>query len=216
MKKRLHDQKAGFAILIALFVVSLLEVVFRVGCLRQSLLTTTNAGQPLATAIFSAMLMIFTLKGKHRICYICYGAWLAYFVLDQVFGLPGAIANLAITTTLPGIISVVIRIICMINIIAIGALLVEYMDDGTIYNRAFNILCAITLFFLAVDIFKCLYIIISGTAAGTPNGIELALFKKQIMLVVFNNVYHVIMTFLFAFFAYDSAKMQLKKTKLSK
>ena len=46
MKKRLHDQKAGIAILTALFIISLLEVVFRVGCLRQSLLTTTNAGQP--------------------------------------------------------------------------------------------------------------------------------------------------------------------------
>ena len=73
MKKRLHDQKAGIAILSALFITSLLEVVFRVGCLRQSLLTTTNAGQPLATAIFAAMLLIFTLKGKHRICYLCYG-----------------------------------------------------------------------------------------------------------------------------------------------
>ena len=215
MKKRLHDQQAGIAILSVLIVLSLLEVVFRLGCLRQSLVATSNAGEPLGTAIFAIMLMIFTAKGKHRICYICYGAWLSCFVLDQFFGLFGIVADLAVTTTLPGIFSVVIRLICMINIIAIGVLLVEYMNDGTIYNRAFNVLCAITILLFMADIIKSLCLIfVLGMPAGVP--VELAVFRKELMLLVFNNAYHVVMTLLFAFFAYDSAKMQLKKMKLAK
>ena len=36
-------------------------------------------------------------------------------------------------------------IVSMICIIAIGVLLVEYMDDGTIYNHAFSGLCIVAI-----------------------------------------------------------------------
>jgi hypothetical protein len=49
--------------------------------------------------------------------------------------------------------------------------------------------------------------------ATLPNGIDFAFFKNQIALDLFNKGYHVVMIFLFAFFAYDSAKMQLERTK---
>lgn len=216
MKNRPRDKKAGVILLAALIIISLAEIIFRATVIGEAVLTTSNLGEQLAVIALAVTILIFTAKGKHRICYICYGAWLACFVLNQVFGLPSMLVDLTVNTTLPGIIAVVIRIICMVNIIAMGALIVEYMNDGTIYNRAFNALSIITILLFAADIFKCIYIIASGAMpAGFSADVELAVFKKQMMLVVFNDIYHIIMTFMFAFFAYDSAKMQLKKTKLS-
>ena len=40
--------------------------------------------------------------------------------------------------------------------------------------------------------------------------------KMHTTLVLFNNAYRLTMIFLFSFFAYDSAKMQLKKVNFSK
>ena len=40
--------------------------------------------------------------------------------------------------------------------------------------------------------------------------------QKFYMLDAFNCMYRIVMVFLATFFAYDSAKMQLKKTNLSK
>ena len=57
---------------------------------------------------------------------------------------------------------------------------------------------------------------IAFTAAEAPAGMDLALLRKQGMLLIFNNVYRIVMIFLFTFFAYDSAKMQLKKANLTK
>lgn len=213
MKKRLHDKKAGLVLLSVLLVLSVTEVVFRLGCMRENLLSTSNAGVPLATAIFAVMIMIFTLRGKHRICYICYGAWLACFVLDQAFGLPGMIGNLVVNFSDPGMTtSIVLRLLTMICIVGIGALLVEYMNDGTIYNRAFNALCLITVLLLAADIIMG----ILGVAFAPSESVVHLRLKKQLMLVVFNNIYRLSMVFLCTFFAYDSAKMHLKKTDLAK
>jgi hypothetical protein len=49
-----------------------------------------------------------------------------------------------------------------------------------------------------------------------PAGVELATFKKNMLLLVFNNLHYIVLVFLFTFFAYDSAKAQLKKTDFSK
>ena len=113
------------------------------------------------------------------------------------------IVNLAVYIGNPGTLPILIRIIGMICIIAIGALLVEYMNDGTIHNRAFNALCVITI---------VLYIISIGIGAfDLANGMPI-----NISLDMFNKAKDIIMIFLFTFFAYDSAKAQLKKTNLTK
>ena len=87
-----------------------------------------------------------------------------------------------------------------------GFLKVAY---GTIYNKAFNSVCVIVVSILALDICRGVY----GLAFLTP---VQNIMKSQGMLVIFNDIYCLLMIFLCTFFAYDSAKMQLKKVKLSK
>ena len=217
MKKRLHDKNAGIALLTTLIVISALEWIFRLACIGEDLVETPNAGEPLAIAIFAILLMIFTLKGKDRMSYVCFGVWTGYFILDQFFELPGMLANVAANISNPIIIvSIVIRLVTMLCIVAIGALLLEYMNDGTICNRAFNALCMITILLHVVVIGLSVHGMIVGAVAEMPAGIDIVLLRKQSMLLIFNNVYRIAMVFLFTFFAYDSAKHQLKKTKLSK
>ena len=91
MKKRLHDKKAGIAILLALIIISLVEVIFRAVAMGEAVLTTANLGEQLAVIALAATILILTAKGKDRACYICYGAWIAYFVLDHIFELPGVV-----------------------------------------------------------------------------------------------------------------------------
>ena len=208
MKKRLHDKKAGIAILISLIIISLAEVIFRAVAMGKAILTTANLGEQLAVIVLAATILILTAKGKDRACYICYGAWAGYFILDQLFELPGTISNLLAGSDPIMNISTALRILTMVCIVAIGVLLVEYMSDGTIYNRAFNVLCVITLLLLAGDMFISIHGLVFA-----PIDI---LLKKHTALVLFNNFYRIVMIFLFAFFAYDSAKMQLKKVNFSK
>ena len=89
MKKRLHDKKAGIAILAALIIISLAEVIFRAVAMGEAVLTTANLGEQLAVIALAVTILILTAKGKDRACYILYGAWIGYFVLDQLFELPG-------------------------------------------------------------------------------------------------------------------------------
>ena len=216
MKKRLHDKKAGIAILLALIIISVAEVIFRATVMKEFVFATENLGEQLIVIALAATILLFTAKGKDRACYILYGAWLACFIMNQVFGLPSVITNLIVNISNPGIISIIIRLLAMICIIAIGVLLVEYMNDGTIYNHAFNAFCIIAVLLLIVDISTGLYNVAFNEPTTLPNGIDFDLFKKQIMLDIFNKAYHVIMIFLFTFFAYDSAKAQLKKANLAK
>ena len=208
MKKRLHGKKAGVAILLSLIILSLAEVIFRIVALRDIMLTTSNFGEQLATIIFATTILIFAAKGKDRVCYICYGGWLGYFVLDQLFELPGTIATHIAWVASQGKMSVsditiILRILSMITILVIGALLVEYMNDKTIYNRAFNFFCIITLLMIVANIAFDLYNFF-------------ALGYTEALLAVFNNVTRVTIVFMFTFFAYDSAKHQLSKTDFSK
>jgi hypothetical protein len=213
MKKRLHDKKAGIALLTTLIVISVLEWIFRIACIGEDLVATPNAGEPIAIAIFSILIMIFTLTGKDRMSHVCFAVWVGYFILDQFFELPGMLANFAANVSNPVItVSIVIRLVTMLCIVAIGALLLEYMNDGTIYNRAFNTLCIITIALLVVSLLWAIYQLAFASVDGAQN----VLLKKQNVLVIFNNVYRIVMVFLFTFFAYDSAKAQLKKTNLTK
>jgi hypothetical protein len=167
------------------------------------MLATANLGEQVAIIVLSAFIITMTLKGKDRICYICYGAWLGCFVFDQLFGLPGMIVNLTVYIGNPGTLPILIRIIGMICIIAIGALLVEYMNDGTIYNKAFNVLCILTSLLILLNMGLTVYdVITSGTT--------------EFLLATFHDLYRLTMIFMFTFFAYDSAKKQLNKVDFSK
>ena len=217
MRNRLHDKKAGIAILVSLIIISVAEVIFRAIIANGIAFATSNFGEQLTVIIFALMILIFSAKGKDRVCYLLYGAWIAYFVMDQAFELPGMVGDLVINFTLTRMtISIGLRIVSMLCIIALSALLVEYMNDGSIYNRAFNTLCVITILLHVVTIGMSIYSVVTGVAIKTPNGIELDLFQKQNLLVIFNNLYRIAMVFLFTFFAYDSAKKQLSKVNFEK
>ena len=211
MKKRLHDKKAGIAILISLIIISLAEVIFRAAAVGEAVLTTSNLGEQLAVIALAVTILILTARGKDRACYICYGAWIGYFVLDQIFELPGAIisiissfeSNIDMAGQATGLVCNILFVLSSITIIAIGALLVEYMTDGTIYNRAFNVLCVLTSVMI-------LCTVIVPVFGAITTGL------REVWLAVFNNLYRLVMVFMFTFFAYDSAKAQLKKTDLTK
>ena len=205
MKNRLHDKKAGIVFRVALIIISLADIISRVAILGEAVYTARNLGEQLAVVVLAATILIFGAKGKDRICYICYGAWIGYFVLDQLFELPGMIVTLikAITSNGYGISALIFTIIASLGFIAIGALLVEYMNDGTIYNRAFNTVCTITV----LSVLAAMIMNIIGVSTGDP---------ASVMLIIFYNLYRLAMVFMSAFFAYDSAKHQLKKTDLTK
>ena len=203
MKKRLHDKKAGIAILISLIIISLADIIFRAVAIGEAVLTTANLGEQLAVIALAVTILILTAKGKDRACYICYGAWIAYFVLDQVFELPGVVVGIINQMAQPEMVTpflamgAIVRVLGMVGIIAIGVLLVEYMNDGTIYNKAFNVLCIATVLLLAATIAGS---ICSAVAVHSKFALE-----------TFNSLYRIAMVFMFTFFAYDSAKAQLKK-----
>ena len=126
-------------------------------------------------------------------------------MLEQLFELPSMITTLiqAVASDGYGVSAILFTIIASLGFIAIGVLLVEYMDDGTINNSAFNIVCTVTV----LSLLAALIINIIGVTAGDP---------VSLMLVILYNLYRLAMVFMSAFFAYDSAKAQLKKTDLTK
>ena len=208
MKNRPRGKKAGIILLAAIIIISLAEIIFRAVAMGlEAVLTTANFGEQLVTIALAVTILIFAAKGKDRTCFILYGAWIAYFVLDQLFELPGTLISFIDWVSTQGAmtadnIAIILRIFSMATIVAIGGLLVEYMTDKTIYNRAFNVLSVATVLMISANIAMDIYNVI-------------ALGFNDAFLLIFNNAYRVVMVFMFAFFAYDSAKVQLKKTKLS-
>ena len=210
MKKRLHDKKAGIAILVSLIILSLAETIGNL--ILNTEFSTFNLGEPFATLVFAAIVLFFTCKNKDRISYICYGAWIAWFVMNQIFELPGMISTLCSTvgnidalvaagTAVHALISIGLRMVIMICIIAIGALLVEYMNDGSIHNKAFNAMSVITILLLVASVIWGIVVMRNST---------------NMIIYIINTLSRITMVFMFTFFAYDSAKAQLKKTDLSK
>ncbi|MBR5187395.1 MAG: hypothetical protein IKW18_02890, partial [Clostridia bacterium] len=154
MKKRLHDKKAGIAILISLIIISVAEIIFRATVMKEFVFTTENLGEQLIVVALAVSILILTAKGKDRACYVLYGAWAFYFVFDQLFELPGVITDIFNPTILPGNeifvfaqIGMISHALAMCGVVAIGAFILEYMTDGTICNRAFNTVCVLTLLF---------------------------------------------------------------------
>ena len=217
MKNRLHDKKAGIFILVSLILISVAEVIYRAVIANEIAFTTSTFGEQLTVIIFALIILIFSAKGKDRVCYIIYGAWIAYFVMDQAFELPGMIGDLCINFSDPIIsIVIVIRMVSMLCIIALSALLVEYMNDGSIYNRAFNTICVITVLLHVVTIGISINGLILLNTTKVPSEVDVNLLNRHNMLVIFNNLYRIVMVFLFTFFAYDSAKQQLSKVNFDK
>ena len=213
-KNRPQGKKMGIILLIALIIISLAEIIFRAVAMGEAVLTTSNVGEQLAVIVLATTILILTAKGKDRACYICYGAWAGYFILDQLFELPGMVGTLMSNISKPVTsLSIGIHVLTMVFIVAIGILLVEYMSDGTICNRAFNALCITTVALLTLGVLLPIYQLVFASVEGVQNA---TMKQQQTVLVIFNTIYRIAMVFLFTFFAYDSAKMQLKKTNIIK
>ena len=215
MKKRLHDKKAGIAILISLFIVSLVETIIR--ALQPGYaFAVTDLGEAFAIAILSAVILILTLAKKDRLCYVFYGAFIGWFMLEEALSIPGTIKTLADTivnaeeiaavangSAVMPIVAIAIHVLTSIAIVAIGALVLEYLSDGTICNRAFNAFCIIAVLLLVA----AMIINVGGV---------MSVATVEIGLLLLNNLHRIIMIFMFTCFVYDSAKAQLKKTDFSK
>lgn len=209
MKVRPRNKKAGIILLAVLIIIALAEIIFR-SVTMWKMFSTPNFGEQLVVIALAVTILILNAKGKDRLCYICYGAWIGYFVLDQLFELPGLLVTMLTLFGETGglhvarIGAIFVRLLSMIGTIIIGVLLVEYMNDGTINNRVFNITSAATVLFIIPSVVSPLIYVFSA-------GVD-----PMYVLAAFNALYRLAMVFLFTFFAYDSAKAQLKKTKLSK
>ena len=208
MKKRLHDKKAGIALLATIIVIALAEIVFRIVFAHESLrdIVSHNLGEQLVAVILASTILLFTAKGKDRICYLCYTAWIGYFVLDQLFQLPRVIFDVVPFTSnglSTSILVPVFYLISLVCIVALGILLVEYMNDGSICNRAFNVFSVVGILTILASIIVNIVVVINNK-------------DIPVLLSSFHNLYRLAMVFMFTFFAYDSAKAQLKKTDLTK
>ena len=206
MKKRLHDKKAGITISVIIFILSVVDVILRATVLKEMASIAANYGEVLITAIFSLLLVIFALKEKDRIFNILCGAWLSYFVMSQLYGLPGVIEDTVLcynTGYFTGVIGNPVYALSIICVVAIGALFVEYMNDGSICNKAFN-----TLSIIAIALYAFLFLLSQYEVW--------ILGRTYCILASLHELSRIAMVFLFTFFAYDSAKAQLKKTNLTK
>ena len=218
MKKRLQGEKARIPILITLIVTALVEVLFRAIVMKEAALGIANAGEQVAIIVLAAVVLLFMAKKNDKLSYISCGALIAYFVMDQLIELPGMIGNLIVNISEPAIIiSITIRLLTMIGIVAIAALLAEYVNDGSIYNRAFNVVFWLTILLHVASVaFSVVGLVLTSNLAEVPNASELALLQKQNVLIIFNEIYRIIMVLLFTSFAYDSAKRQLNRENLTK
>ena len=218
MIKKLQGQKARIAILITLIVTSLVEVLFRAIVMKEAALGIANAGEQVAILALAAIVLLFMAKKNDKLSYIACGALIAYFVMDQLIELPGMIGNLIANVSEPAIIiSITIRLLTMVGIVAIAALLAEYVNDGSIYNRAFNVVFWLTILLHVASVaFSVVGLVLTSNLAEVPNASELALLQKQNVLIIFNEIYRIIMVVLFTSFAYDSAKRQLERENLTK
>ena len=218
MIKRLQSKKVRIAILITLIVAALVDVHFRAIVMREAALDIANAGEQVTVIVLAAITLLFMAKKNDKLSYISCGALVAYFVMDQLFALPGMIGNLVANISVSYIaISIAIRLLTMVGIVVIAVLLAEYVNDGSIYNRAFKAAFWITILLHVASIaFSVVGLVLTANLAEVPNGAELALLQKQNVLIIFNEIYRIIMVVLFTSFAYDSAKRQLNRENLTK
>ena len=213
MIKKLQGEKARIVILLALIITALVDVFYRAIVMKEAALGIANAGEQVAIIVLAAIILLFMAKKNDKISYISCGALIAYFVMDQLIELPGMIGNLIANVSEPAIIiSITIRLLTMVGIVAIAALLAEYVNDGSIYNRAFNVVFWLTILLHVASVaFSVVGLVLTSNLAEVPNASELALLQKQNVLIILNEIYRIIMVVLFTSFAYDSAKRQLNR-----
>ena len=213
MIKKLQGEKARIVILLALIITALVDVFYRAIVMKEAALGIANAGEQVAIIVLAAIILLFMAKKNDKISYISCGALIAYFVMDQLIELPGMIGNLIANVSEPAIIiSITIRLLTMVGIVAIAALLAEYVNDGSIYNRAFNVVFWLTILLHVASVaFSVVGLVLTSNLAEVPNASELALLQKQNVLIILNEIYRIVMVVLFTSFAYDSAKRQLNR-----
>ena len=218
MIKKLQGEKARIVILLALIITALVDVFYRAIVMKEAALGIANAGEQVAIIVLAAIILLFMAKKNDKISYISCGALIAYFVMDQLIELPGMIGNLIANVSEPAIIiSITIRLLTMVGIVAIAALLAEYVNDGSIYNRAFNVVFWLTILLHVASVaFSVVGLVLTSNLAEVPNASELALLQKQNVLIILNEIYRIVMVVLFTSFAYDSAKRQLNRENLTK
>lgn len=205
MREYYSNKNVLTGIVATLISLSITTIVMRFLILKEDALNAIDYGEPFVTLIISFLLLLLVSKGKDRLFYIVCGGWLAYFVLNIIFSMPFMIMNvidsftagLGVTYT----VAVVFRLISMICIIVIGALMVEYLNDGTIHNKAFMVSCAVAMSLLLIYVILS---IIDLIRSGSPEYVFATLFGTSWMTSVL----------LFVYFAYDTAKTQLSKTQL--
>ena len=90
------------------------------------------------------------------------------------------------------------------------------MNDGTICNKLFNAFSLIAVLLVLVSLGLSGSALASDLSSFAPGVLTAEELKTNIALDAFNNIYRITMIFLCTFFAYDSAKMQLKQANLSK
>ena len=218
MIKKLQGEKARIVILLALIITALVDVFYRAIVMKEAALGIANAGEQVAIIVLAAIILLFMAKKNDKISYISCGALIAYFVMDQVIELPGMIGNLIANISEPAIIiSIAIRLLTMVGIVVIAVLLAEYVNDGSIYNRAFNVVFWLTILLHVASVaFSVVGLVLTSNLAEVPNASELALLQKQNVLIILNEIYRIVMVVLFTSFAYDSANRQLKRENLAK
>ena len=64
MTNRLYEKRAGIAILVALIVISVAEVIFRFVAVKDFALKTPNLGEQITVIILAVSALVLLLKGK--------------------------------------------------------------------------------------------------------------------------------------------------------
>jgi hypothetical protein len=214
MKERLNNKKGEVITLVALILICLVEVIFRAITLGEAALGISNAGEQITTIIFAALILAFIARGNEKISYVCCGALVAYFVMDQLFEFPGTIGELIVGLSNPlGAVSIAIRLLAMVGVVAMCVVLVEYVNDGSIYKRAYNVTTLVTLILHVIGIVLAIIAIVSLNTASLPNGTDSTLYQNHLIIVILNNVSRIVMVVLLGIFAYESANRQLKREK---
>ena len=208
MKKRLHDKKAGIAILLALIVLAVIEIAFRLVVNHESMLdiASYNLGEQLTVIALAASILCFNAKGKDKLSYLFYAAWIGYFVIDQMYQLPKVLLDVVAYTAQDVSTSILVPVFYLVSIlciIALGVLLVKYMNNGSIHNQAFNTFSVVAILSILASTIVNVVVVISSK-------------ETMVLLSSIHNMHRLAMIFLFTFFAYDSAKLQLKRVKFSK
>ena len=208
MKKRLHDKKAGVAILIALIIIAVIEIAFRLVVTHEGMLdiASYNLGEQLTVIALASSILCFNAKGKDKLAYLIYAAWIGYFVIDQMYQLPKVLLDVVAYTAQDVNTSILVPafyLVSVLCIIALGVLLVKYMNDGSICNQAFNTFSVVAILSILASVIVNVVVVISSK-------------ETVVLLSSIHNMHRLAMVFLFTFFAYDSARMQLKKAKLAK